>query len=158
MKLLQKQLGEAEKGIENMLNAIQMGIITASTKQRLATLEEQKAQLEEQILQERIKNPALSREQIAFFLDQYKKTDITDETQRQRLIDCFVNAVFVYDDKIVLTFNYKEGTKAINLDDVNGSDMVGYGPPKQDHKANAYNLDTLRNCVVQMNENFFKVI
>mgnify|MGYP007025199047 CR=1 FL=1 len=67
-----------------MLNAIQMGIITASTKQRLATLEEQKAQLEEQILQERIKNPALSREQIAFFLDQYKKTDITDETQRQR--------------------------------------------------------------------------
>ena len=130
LKLLQKQLGEAEKGIENMLNAIQMGIITASTKQRLATLEEQKAQLEEQILQERIKNPALSREQIAFFLDQYKKTDITDETQRQRLIDCFVNAVFVYDDKIVLTFNYKEGTKAINLDDVNGSDMVGYGPPR----------------------------
>lgn len=131
LKLLQKQLGEAEKGIENMLNAIQMGIITASTKQRLATLEEQKAQLEEQILQERIKNPALSREQIAFFLDQYKKTDITDETQRQRLIDCFVNAVFVYDDKIVLTFNYKEGTKAINLDDVNGSDMVGYGPPEE---------------------------
>ena len=129
LKLLQKQLGEAEKGIENMLNAIQMGIITASTKQRLATLEEQKAQLEEQILQERIKNPALSREQIAFFLDQYKKTDITDETQRQRLIDCFVNAVFVYDDKIVLTFNYKEGTKAINLEDVNGSDIVGYGPP-----------------------------
>jgi hypothetical protein len=36
----------------------------------------------------------------------------------------------VYDDKIVLTFNYKEGTKAINLDDVNGSDMVGYGPPE----------------------------
>ncbi|MCI8762961.1 MAG: hypothetical protein HFF28_09050, partial [Oscillospiraceae bacterium] len=45
-------------------------------------------------------------------------------------IDCFVNAVFVYDDKIVLTFNYKDGAKTIALDDVNGSDLVDSGPPK----------------------------
>ena len=130
IKLLDRQLKETDKGIENMLNAIQAGIITASTKQRLAALEEQKAQLEEQILQERIKNPALSREQIAFFLNQYKKTDITDEVQRQRLIDCFVNAVFVYDDKIVMTFNYKDGTKTISLEDVNSSDLEQCSPPK----------------------------
>ena len=67
----------------------------------------------------------------------------------QRLIDCFVNAVFVYDDKIVLTFNYKDGAKTIVLDDVNGSDMVDNGPPKQDHKANA-----LWSCFTQKkNEN-----
>ncbi len=129
LRLLKKQLKEAEKGIENMLNAIQMGIITPSTKQRLAELEEQKTRLEQQMILEQIKNPALSREQITFFLDQYKKTDIHDEAKRQRLIDCFVNAVFVYDDKIVLTFNYKDGTKTISLDDVNSSDMVGNGPP-----------------------------
>ena len=130
LRLLRKQLSEAEKGIENMLNAIQMGIITPSTKQRLATLEEQKEQFEQQILMEQIKNPVLSREQITFFLDQYKKTDIHDEAQRQRLIDCFVNAVFVYDDKIVLTFNYKDGSKTISLDEVNSSDMVDNGPPQ----------------------------
>ena len=130
LRLLKKQLKEAEKGIENMLNAIQMGIITPSTKQRLAELEEQKARLEQQMILEQIKNPVLSREQITFFLNQYKKTDIHDEAQRQRLIDCFVNAVFVYDDKIVLTFNYKDGTKTISLDDVNSSDMVGNGPPE----------------------------
>ena len=129
LRLLRKQLGEAEKGIENMLNAIQMGIITPSTKQRLAELEEQKNQLEQHILMEQIKNPVLSREQIAFFIEQYRKTDIHDEVQRQRLIDCFVNAVFVYDDKIVLTFNYKDGAKTIALDDVNGSDLVDSGPP-----------------------------
>lgn len=134
LRLLKKQLAEAEKGIENMLNAIQMGIITPSTKQRLAELEEQKNQLEQQILMEQIKNPVLSREQITFFLDQYKKTDTTDEAQRQRLIDCFVNAVFVYDDKIVLTFNYKDGAKTIVLDDVNGSDMVDNGPPSGTEK------------------------
>lgn len=130
LRLLKKQLKEAEKGIENMLNAIQMGIITPSTKQRLAELEKQKTRLEQQMILEQIKNPALSREQITFFLDQYKKTDTTDEAQRQRLIDCFVNAVFVYDDKIVLTFNYKDGTKTISLDDVNSSDIAGNGPPQ----------------------------
>ncbi len=130
LRLLRKQSAEAKKGIENMLNAIQMGIITPSTKQRLAMLEEQKDQLEQQILMEQIKNPVLSREQITFFLDQYKKTDIHDETQRQRLIDCFVNAVFVYDDKIVLTFNYKDGSKTVSLDDVDSSDLVDHCPPK----------------------------
>jgi len=138
MKLLERQLKETERGIENMLNAIQVGIITVSTKQRLATLEEQKAQLEEQILQERIKNPALTREQIAFFLEQYKKTDITDEVQRQRLIDCFVNAVFVYDDKIVLTFNYKDGTKTVSLDDVNSSDLEASSPPRKHLKSSDF--------------------
>ena len=42
LRLLRKQLGEAEKGIENMLNAIQMGILTSSTKERLEALEDQR--------------------------------------------------------------------------------------------------------------------
>ena len=42
---LRKQLEEAESGITNMLNAIQMGIINASTKQRLDELEERKRTL-----------------------------------------------------------------------------------------------------------------
>ena len=31
------------------------------------------------------------------------------------LIDTFINAIFLYDDKMVITFNYKEGTKTITL-------------------------------------------
>lgn len=129
LRLLQKQLQETEKGIENMLNAIQAGIITASTKERLAALESQKAQLEESILREKIKRPILTREQIRFFLRKFRDTDTTDEDERQRLIDCFVNAVFVYDDKIVLTFNYRDSTKTISLDDIKGSDLDTFGPP-----------------------------
>ena len=34
------------------------------------------------------------------------------------LIDAFVNAIYLYDDKLVLTFNYKDGTRTIALDDV----------------------------------------
>ncbi len=131
LKLLRRQLKETEQGIENMVNAIQQGIITASTKERLASLEEQKRQLDQQIMKEQIQNPVLTREQIAFFLDQYKHTDITDETQRQRLIDCFVNAVYVYDDKIILTFNYKDGTKTITREDIKSSDLDEERPPRK---------------------------
>lgn len=131
LRLFQKQLAEVEKGIENMLNAIQAGILTASTKERLAALEAQKAQLEESVLRERIKRPVLTREQIAFFLRKFRDTNTADEEERQRLIDCFVNAVFVFEDKIVLTFNYKDGTKTISLDDVESSDLEGFGPPNK---------------------------
>ena len=31
------------------------------------------------------------------------------------LIDAFINAIFLYDDKMVITFNYKEGTKTITF-------------------------------------------
>ena len=52
------------------------------------------------------------------------------------LIDAFVNAIYLYDDKLVLTFNYKDGTKTITLDDVKeavknntGSDLDCRGAP-----------------------------
>ncbi len=39
---LRRQLIETEKGIEYLVNAIQQGILTASTKQRLEELESRK--------------------------------------------------------------------------------------------------------------------
>ena len=63
---LRKQLEETEQGITNMLNAIQMGMINASTKQRLDELAERKKDIELRIIQEKIKKPLLSREDVTF--------------------------------------------------------------------------------------------
>lgn len=131
LKLFERQKREVEQGIENMINAIQAGIITPSTKQRLTELESEKSRLEKCILKERLEHPRLEREQISFFLEQFKKTDVQNVEQRQRLIDCFVNAVFVYDDKIILTFNYKNSTKTIKLSDIKNSDLDDFVPPEQ---------------------------
>ncbi len=48
--------------IENMSNAIQAGIITASTKQRLSELEDERDNLEQRITENRMQNPVLTRE------------------------------------------------------------------------------------------------
>lgn len=127
--LLKKQLADVEKGIDNILNAIQMGIFTASTKDRLAALENEKATFEASIAREQAENPVLTREQIRFFLERYRHTDATDPVERQRLIDCFINAVYLYEDKIVLVFNYKDGTKTISLKELECSDLMCVGSP-----------------------------
>ena len=129
-RVLNKQLSEVSKSLNNVMKAIEAGIITETTKQRLEELEAQRAEIENNIAVERIKSPVLSREQIEFFLAQFRKTDVNDEQARQRLIDCFVNAVYVYDDRIVFAFNYKDGTATVSLDDIDGSDLQGETPPK----------------------------
>ena len=128
---LKQQLAETEKAIENMLNAIQAGIFTPSTKQRLDELEETKSNLGIQILQEEMQRPVFTRKQILFGLHRYRKLDMDKLEHRQSLIDTFVNAIFLYDDKLVLTFNYKDGTKTVSLKDLERSDLQSPAAPKK---------------------------
>ena len=51
------QLMDAERGIKNVLDAIQQGIFNSSTKQRLDELEAAKSELEVKILQEEMQRP-----------------------------------------------------------------------------------------------------
>lgn len=57
LPLLEQQLREAEAGIENMLRAIQLGVLTKSTKTRLEELEAAKERLELEIAEEKIGKP-----------------------------------------------------------------------------------------------------
>ena len=132
-----EQLAETEKAINNMLNAIQQGIFNISTKTRLDELEETKSELEVKIMQEELQNPLLKREHIIFWIHRFRKLDLTLPEQRQRLVDSFVNAIYLHDDKIIFAFNYKEGCKAVSMSDIeeaiasenNCSDLGGDSPP-----------------------------
>ena len=131
LPLLHQQLQEVEKGIENMLNAIQQGVLTSSTKKRLDDLESQKENLEISIAQEQIKRPLLTKDKIIFWISRFKDGDIDDPKYRQNIIDLFLNSVYVYDDRLIITCNYKDGARTVSLSDINGSDLVDYAPPKK---------------------------
>ena len=47
--------------------------------------------------------------------------------QRQALVDTFINAIYLYDDKVLITFNYKEGTQTIPFEKVEESKAKGNG-------------------------------
>ena len=111
--LLRKHLVEVEKGIENMLNAIQLGILTASTKERLEELEQRRKELSLEIAEEEMAQPTLTRDQILFWLYQFQKMNPEKLEHRRQLINSFVNAIYLYDDHLVFVGNYKDGTKTI---------------------------------------------
>lgn len=127
---LRKQLSEAERGINNLLNAIQNGAFNESIKQRLDQLEQAKKDIELQIIQEEMSRPLLSREDVTYWLCRFRTLDVSVLEERRRLIDSFVNSVTVFDDYILITFNYKEGEVSIPFADINGSDLKSVGGPK----------------------------
>ena len=100
------------------MNAIQQGILTKSTKGRLEELEATKEELETKIACEKLAKPKVSAEFMTFWLHRFRKLDVRQKSHRKMLIDTFINAIFLYDDKMVITFNYKEGTTTITFDDL----------------------------------------
>ena len=139
LPLLEKQMREVENGIENMLNAIQAGVLTNSTKSRLEKLEAQQKELEVRITEEKIARPRLSENQVRFWLTRFRKLDPNVKSHRETLINTFVNVVYLYDEKVLITFNYKDGTKTITFDEIaakdasegNGSDFGCFAPPRR---------------------------
>ena len=134
--LYEKQLRDAESGIQNMLNAIQAGILTSSTKERLEQLEETKRELEARIAEEKLAKPKIKEEFIRFWLLRFRKLDMSLKDQRQALVDTFINAIYLYDDKVLITFNYKEGTQTVTFGEAtevasegNGSDLDCFTAP-----------------------------
>ena len=129
---LRQQLKDCEQGIENMLNAIQMGILTPSTKTRLEELESRRESLKVSILQAELEKPKYTKEQIVSWINRFKYGNVDDIEYQRQIIDTFINAIYVFDDKLVFTYNFKDGTEAIPLkavEDAFGSDLTQVAPP-----------------------------
>lgn len=107
-KELRHELAETEKALKNVMTAIEAGIITATTKNRLLELEERIATLKQGIAATEIRPPKLSREQLLFVFEKYKHSDIHDIDFIRDVIDTFISAIYAYDDKIIITFNYSK--------------------------------------------------
>ena len=100
LPLYERQLREADLGIQNLLNAIQQGILTKSTKSRLEELEAAKEELETKIACEKLAKPKVSAEFMIFWLYRFRKLDVRQKSHRKMLIDTFINAIFLDDDQM----------------------------------------------------------
>ena len=132
LPLLRKQLADTNRGIENMLNAIQQGILTNSTKERLEELEKLREDLKASILQAELERPKYSREDIIEWISRFKYGDPSNKEYQRQIIDIFLNSIYVFDDRLVFTYNCKNGTQAVTLADVSaafGSDLKPRTPP-----------------------------
>ena len=137
LPIYEKQLRETETAIDNIVNAIMGGLASKALQAKLTELEATQQELQALIAQEKLEKPKVTARQMTFFLHRFRKLDMTQEKHRQALIDTFVNAVFVHDDKILIGYNFQDGTRTITLTDVqtatdeSGSDLEMFGVPKK---------------------------
>ena len=141
-----------------MLYAIQSGIITHSTKQRLEELEERKSSIETMIIQEEMTKPVIGHDVFVSWLTHFRKYDTSDKDQRQRLVDHFVNVIYLYDDRMDIFLNFRDGAVSIQFDakmwkaakkrnpgDTKSSDLTSSGSPIQPYPNRSGNLFVTRN-------------
>ncbi len=111
------------KSIANLVSALERGAASEAIVNRMAELEGQKTALQRSIADEQNqRGPSLTREHISFFLEQFRKLDYTDRECQRRLLNVFVNAIFLYDDEFTLVFNFGEENRTITLAEKNEAD------------------------------------
>lgn len=107
--LLQSDLRQVEKSLKNMLHAIEMGIITDETRERMEELSARKKELAAAIEVAQAQ-PKITEDIILFFLLQLRDKNLDSPTVQRDLLDVFVNAIYLYDDRITIFFNYDDKT------------------------------------------------
>ena len=126
--MLTAALRDTQKVIDNIMTAIEQGILTDTTKQRLMDAEERKKSLQAENARAEIKMPRLTAEQIEYFLHDIKIKALEPDGQIENIISTFVNAVYLYDDRIVIVYNYYDGDKQkkVELSDIANVEKFGF--------------------------------
>lgn len=132
---LRGQLRDVNRRINNLISAVEEGFVSNSTKQRLDELEKRRRELEGSISQEELKHPQLDRDQIVFWFSQFKHLDLENIRVQKQIIDCFVNTVYLFDDQLVVNFNFDREKRKISLAEVenklSGAPLATGTTPKQ---------------------------
>ena len=124
LNALQRQLEQVEFAIENLVKAIEAGIINDTTKRRMKELEAQQKELVTAIADREIaRGFHITREYVDFFFRQFRDMDYTDRECQKQIISTFVNSIFLYDDGTgKINYNFSTDSRTITLSDVSSAE------------------------------------
>ena len=135
--VLERQLEDVRTSIDNILKAIEMGVCTRSTKTRLEELEAEEERIKGDICREQLDSRLVTEDQIWYIFDKFRSMDLTMPQQRQRLFDSFLQSIVLFDDRLIISFNYRSQPVTIMLDQLvefvngGGSDLGSTASPKK---------------------------
>ena len=113
--ILEDNLSEIERGIKNIMHAIEQGIITDTTKGRLVELESDRSAIKAKIAVAKADIVPVNGEQLTEWLRSLKEGDIHDKKYRARLFDTFLVAVYLYDDSLKIVFSFSGDKNTIRI-------------------------------------------
>lgn len=122
---LRAELKKVEASISNLIKAVEAGLFSAATKERMDELEQQRASLETAIAEtELVCSFRLTKEAIRYFLLQFRNYDFEDRECQKRIVDTFINAVYVYEERITITYNYSGDQRIVSLEELKSDATV----------------------------------
>lgn len=130
IEYLNARLKETETSISNIMRAIEQGVFTSTTANRLKELEAEAENLRFEIDTEKSNSAIPDHDEIIYLLEQLREGDPRDIKYRQKLIDTFIYRIYAYDDKLIISYNYsnKNGEQQKSLSEL-CSDSDQFGSP-----------------------------
>lgn len=106
VKSLENQLSEINKKIANIMLAIESGIITPTTKEKLMTYESEKFDLDEKLstAKNKVIQP-ITENDVKQFINSFASLDYTKTDNRKRLLEMFVNSVYLHENYAYVAYN-----------------------------------------------------
>lgn len=141
VKRIKSLIKEADTAIENLWKALEHGQAVDMITERIDKRKQEKEELQGQLATETGKQVIFTAPQIEAFLYSLKKGKLDDERNRKGIINIFLRAVYLWDDRLTLILN--GGDKPITIDDVLldeieadnkafvSSSMVAEAPPRR---------------------------
>lgn len=126
---LQEQLKQKEKEIENIVNAVQKGFATETLLKRLSELEEEKKRIEDSVAKEQLTAPVFTKEHFIMALHNFRKIDVTKQDGKRKIIDAFINSIYLYDDRMKIVYNANGKEEVVTLEDLESSTLFSSGAP-----------------------------
>ena len=109
---MQSRLADTNRSLKNLMAAIESGIFSETSQASLLELEVEKRELTKLIAAtEADMKDELTAEEIIATLQLFQNGDIHDKAFQEAMIDTFLVAAYVYDDRIKYVFNLGGDTK-----------------------------------------------
>ena len=119
LQAMRERLKENQKATANLMKAIEMGIITDTTKARLLELEAEKKDLETSINSQELVLRRLTPGQFRFGIERYRSMDFEKREVQRQLIRTFVQEIYLYDDHMKILFSFDpSGEHRIDFDKI----------------------------------------
>lgn len=101
--------------------------------EQIPVLEKEKQELEQQLAKEQLGHINITEQEVRFFLTQLKQGDINDLKYRKMLVNIFLDAVYLYDDRLIYYFNIGDKPVEIDaniIDNAESTFLGDFAPPK----------------------------
>lgn len=149
IKDYEKQLERINGEIRSLVDTL--AVCPPSARQpifdKMELLDVQKTDLEIDIAKLRVAaRVQLTEEQIKVWLKQFCKGDLDDMEFRERIIDVFINSVYLYDDKTVIYYNIEGGKQVSYMEMLDSTEEPPFADDPQGSSGVRISNDTPRQA------------